>query len=223
MSPEQVGAFAPGRVNLIGEHTDYNEGLALPFAIAAGITVRATATATAAATATPTAAATATADLRIRARALDLGEEDEFALAEPPPAGGGARSCAASWRSWEVRAFRWWARSLRSAAISRWAPGSPPRPRWRWRCVWPCSPWPAPRTRTGPNSRGCARAWRAIGSARRPGCSTSWPRCTGHPETALLIDFQTLQVDPVPLTLEGGWRLVLLDSGERHANARLRL
>ena len=34
-------AFAPGRVNLIGEHTDYNEGLALPFAIAQGVTVRA--------------------------------------------------------------------------------------------------------------------------------------------------------------------------------------
>ena len=32
--PEHVTAFAPGRVNLIGEHTDYNEGLALPFAIA---------------------------------------------------------------------------------------------------------------------------------------------------------------------------------------------
>jgi len=34
---------APGRVNLIGEHTDYNEGFALPFAISAGICVAAAA------------------------------------------------------------------------------------------------------------------------------------------------------------------------------------
>ncbi len=43
MPAGSVTAFAPGRVNLIGEHTDYNGGLALPFAIERGVTVRATA------------------------------------------------------------------------------------------------------------------------------------------------------------------------------------
>ena len=39
--PEQatVRAFAPGRVNLIGDHTDYNEGVALPMAIDLGTVV----------------------------------------------------------------------------------------------------------------------------------------------------------------------------------------
>ena len=74
MPPERTGAFAPGRVNLIGEHTDYNQGLALPFAIAEGVTVRARG-------ATGSAA-------RVRAGARELAERDEFALADPPPAAG---------------------------------------------------------------------------------------------------------------------------------------
>src|SRR5215210_4070996 len=41
MNPHPIRAFAPGRVNLIGEHTDYNDGLCLPFAIERGVTVTA--------------------------------------------------------------------------------------------------------------------------------------------------------------------------------------
>jgi galactokinase len=37
----RVVAFGPGRVNLIGEHTDYNGGLSLPFAIEDGVRVSA--------------------------------------------------------------------------------------------------------------------------------------------------------------------------------------
>ena len=37
----EAAAFAPGRVNLIGEHTDYNEGFVLPFALAQGVTAAA--------------------------------------------------------------------------------------------------------------------------------------------------------------------------------------
>jgi galactokinase len=32
-------AFAPGRVNLIGDHTDYNEGFVFPMALEAGTVV----------------------------------------------------------------------------------------------------------------------------------------------------------------------------------------
>jgi galactokinase len=62
-----VQAFAPGRVNLIGEHTDYNDGLCLPFAVERGVTVRAEPL-------DPGAA--------IEAHALDLAEEDSFPLGQ---------------------------------------------------------------------------------------------------------------------------------------------
>jgi galactokinase len=72
MPPDRVTARAPGRVNLIGEHTDYNDGLCLPFAIEQGVTVT----------------ATALDEPRIEALATDLGgERDDFAL--PPRQGPG--------------------------------------------------------------------------------------------------------------------------------------
>jgi galactokinase len=69
---ERAKAFAPGRVNLIGEHTDYNDGLALPFAITEGVTVTAVAVDAG----------------RVEAVAADLGEEDAFELGRPGRASG---------------------------------------------------------------------------------------------------------------------------------------
>jgi galactokinase len=79
MSKQRVRAFAPGRVNLIGEHTDYNDGLCLPFAIELGVTV----------TAEPLRAG----DL-IEAHAVDLSEDDRFSLATELRPGG----ALAGWR-----------------------------------------------------------------------------------------------------------------------------
>lgn len=64
-APPQIVSRAPGRVNLIGEHTDYNDGFAMPVAIGAETRVGFT----------PIAGA----DLRIAA--LDLAEDDSFAPA----------------------------------------------------------------------------------------------------------------------------------------------
>jgi len=36
--PPDVAGFAPGRLNLVGEHTDYNDGFVLPFALRQGVT-----------------------------------------------------------------------------------------------------------------------------------------------------------------------------------------
>jgi galactokinase len=59
---------APGRVNIIGEHTDYNNGFVLPFAIDRD----------------SAAAAAPRQDRKIRCRALDLNESVEFDLDAPP-------------------------------------------------------------------------------------------------------------------------------------------
>jgi galactokinase len=61
---DRVVAFGPGRVNLIGEHTDYNDGLSMPFAIERGVTV------------------TATPAERYEVHALDIGETDTFTVPE---------------------------------------------------------------------------------------------------------------------------------------------
>jgi galactokinase len=60
---------APGRVNLIGEHTDYNEGFVLPMAINHDAVV----------------AASPRSDRLVRIRSIDFGETLEFDLDHPGP------------------------------------------------------------------------------------------------------------------------------------------
>ncbi|NWG13181.1 MAG: galactokinase [Acidobacteria bacterium] len=60
---------APGRVNLIGEHTDYNDGFVLPMAIDRGITV----------------AAAPRQDRRVRVFSASMNESREFDLDYPGP------------------------------------------------------------------------------------------------------------------------------------------
>jgi galactokinase len=65
--PVTAAAFGPGRVNLLGEHTDYNDGLCLPFAIDLGVTVR----------------ARPAVDGLMRVHAVDIGSHDVFDAAAP--------------------------------------------------------------------------------------------------------------------------------------------
>ena len=71
-------SFAPGRVNLIGEHVDYNEGLVLPMPVAAGTAV----------------AWAHHDDVDTQVIAADFGEEDRFDPAKP------AKPSSESWRSY---------------------------------------------------------------------------------------------------------------------------
>ncbi|HET8627503.1 MAG TPA: galactokinase [Thermomicrobiales bacterium] len=70
MAPAMV-ARAPGRINLIGEHTDYNEGFVLPAAVDREATV----------------VATPRADRRLRLHSLDLDPPADLGLDDLQPAG----------------------------------------------------------------------------------------------------------------------------------------
>ena len=197
-----VHAFGPGRVNLIGEHTDYNDGLCLPFAIAAGVTVEA-------------------ADGpggRIEAHALDLGETDAFAIDESEPAEG--------WRAF----VRGTAAELQRAghalagAVLR-IRGDVPRGSGLSSSaaleVALALALLGHSGRAEPDRRDLARLCSRVENdwvGAQTGLLDQLAALFGREGHAIRLDMRTLAVDPVALDL-GGWRLVTVDSGVVHAHA----
>ncbi|MGA2925333.1 MAG: galactokinase [Solirubrobacteraceae bacterium] len=202
MPAEHVTAFAPGRVNLIGEHTDYNDGLALPFAIDAGVTVR----------------ADALAGDRIEAFAADLDASDSFALRRPRRVQG--------WRAFvrgAVAELRLAGVAVRPARLR--ISGSVPRGSGLSSsaalevalclALVHCSDASAPgRIELAQLCSRIESEW--VGA--QTGLLDQLASLYGERDRALLIDFRSLQVTTVALEL-AGHTLVTLDSGERHANA----
>ncbi len=169
-------AFAPGRVNLIGEHTDYNRGLALPFAIERGITVTARSGRPSAPPGTETFVEGLRSELGLPGAVIEVHSD--------LPAGAGLASSAA----------------LSAAlALALLALAGEPEP---------------DRLEL---ARTCSRVENEWLGART-GLLDQVAVLLAPPGSALLIDFADLSTEPVPLDL-GGWRLALLDSGDRHSNA----
>lgn len=199
--PQRFTAFAPGRVNLIGEHTDYNAGLALPFAIAAGVRVSAR---------PGHEAGTCVAHAR------DIGETDRFAI--------DAVEAAPGWRAF-----------VRGVVAELGAAGIPvPAAELDIRGDVPRG--------IGLSSSAALEvalclSLLALADARLDDplrlarlCSAVENRWVGadsglldqiasicaRPGHALLIDFGTLAIRPIPLRL-GGYTLVAVSSGQEHA------
>jgi galactokinase len=187
-------------VNLIGEHTDYNAGLALPFPIARGVTV----------TAEPIAGGA------IEARAEDLGEEDRFELAAPERTRG--------WRAFvrgtvaELGRAGYTLRPCRltiAGDLDRGAGLSSSAALEAALCLALLAvagePEPADRRELAKLCSRVENDW--VGA--ETGLLDQFACLLGRPGHALRIDFATLEVQPVPLELDD-WNLVTLDSGASH-------
>jgi galactokinase len=198
----RVTARGPGRVNLIGEHTDYNGGLALPFAIERGVTVT---------------AAPASGD-EVVAHALDAGERDAFPLARPGRAEG--------WRAFvrgTVAELQAAGHSLRPVelTIDGDVPAGSGLSSSAALEVALCLALLAAAGEPEPDRRALARLCSRVENewvGARTGLLDQLASLLGREGHALRIDFASGDVDPVRLEL-GDWRLVTVDSGASHEHA----
>jgi galactokinase len=195
-----VTAHAPGRVNLIGEHTDYNGGLALPFAIDRGVTV----------TAEPIGGE------RIEAHAADLGERDAFALT-------GDDGAAEGWRAFvrgtvaELRAAGHAVRACRLTIEGDLPHGAGLSSSAALEAALCLALLEDPDVDRIELAKLCSRVENDHVGAQT-GLLDQLAVLCGQEGHALRIDFRDLSIEPVPLEL-GSWRLVTLDSGAAHEHA----
>ncbi len=203
MPRESAAAFAPGRLNLIGEHTDYNAGLALPFAITEGVHVDAHRTSGAA----------------LDVRALDLREDDAFALDAPiaPSSGWRAYVRGVTAELLQAGVDLRGARVELSGTVARGAGLSSSAALEIALALALLALADAPPLDRVELARLCSRAendW--VGA--RTGLLDQLASLCGQRDAALCIDFRSLAIEPVALRLDG-WRLFTLDSGERRSLA----
>ena len=192
---DRVVAFGPGRVNLIGEHTDYNEGLAMPFAIGLGVTV----------TATP-------AD-RFTVSALDYGETDEFTTPEP----------AAGWRAFprgmvaELRAAGFAVEPRRLEISGDLRQGTGLSSSAALEAALALALLGGPPEDLKALAKICSKVENEWVGAQT-GLLDQLASLMSQPGHVLRIDFRSLAVEPHPLDL-GDWKLVTVDSGATHSIA----
>jgi galactokinase len=202
----RITAFGPGRVNLIGEHTDYNGGLSLPFAIDDGVMVT----------------ATAIEGDRIEAIAYDIddGAQDAFPLAHPP------RDGDTGWRAFvrgvvaELTAAGHTLVPARLELAGTLPQGSG------------LSSSAALEVALAlallglagdiePDRLALARLCSKVENdwvGAQTGLLDQTASLLGSDGNALRIDFATMETQTVPLDLDG-WRLATVDSGETHSLA----
>jgi galactokinase len=201
--PAVIRARGPGRVNLIGEHTDYNDGLALPFAIDRGVTV----------TAEPLDGD------GIEARALDLGEEDEFPISAPERAEG--------WRAFvrgavaELTAAGHELRPCRLTIESDLEQGAGLSSSAALETALCLALLGVAGEDEPADRRDLARLCSRVENewvGAETGLLDQLASLCSEPGHAVRIDFATLAIEPVPLEL-AGWTLVTLDSGATHSIA----
>lgn len=181
-SPPEMIVRAPGRVNLIGEHTDYNAGLALPMAIDRAIWI----------------ALRSRKDITVQLHSLDFATPAEFSLDQINHTNGWEEYIRGT--AWALKAsslaLRGWegvlasdiplASGLSSSAAVELAVA---------RAFWALARWKWDGVQMAQVAKTMENKWLGLKS----GIMDQLISACGEEDQALLIDFRSLDFKPVPL------------------------